>query len=129
MESQGILLLYERHIHGCCHEIQIDEYLSDKMDMENNDRFYELPGEPNSVKFTFAQYSFETEQVDLSGEMTFIEYDTASKKILHTFLCREASIRAEDNKLNPNLIIYLYSARDTISEEIKMFHWVRQSDK
>jgi hypothetical protein len=88
--------------------------------------FYELLGEPNSVKFTAGQCSTqEEEEVELSGDVVVIEYDTDSKRTLRTLRCTKASLHIEGDKLTPTLTMDIYNARAEGSEELKMRHIVR----
>ena len=66
--------------------------------------FYELLGEPNSVKFTAGHCSTrDEEEVELSDEVVVIEYDTDSKRPLHTLRSAKASLHIEGDKLAPTL--------------------------
>jgi lipopolysaccharide export LptBFGC system permease protein LptF len=88
--------------------------------------FYELLGEPNSVKFTAGQCSTqEEEEVELSGDVVVIEYDTDSKRPLRTLRCTKASLHIEGDKLAPTLTMDIYNARSEGSEELKMRYIVR----
>jgi len=88
--------------------------------------FYELLGEPNSVKFTAGQCSTKEEgEVELSGDVVVIEYDTDSKRPLRTLRCTKASLHIEGDKLAPTLTMDIYNARMEGSEELKMRYIVR----
>ena len=88
--------------------------------------FYELLGEPNSVKFTAGQCNVqEEEEVELSGDVVVIEYDTDSKRPLRTLRCTKASLHIEGDKLAPTLTMDIYNARMEGTEELKMRHIVR----
>jgi lipopolysaccharide export LptBFGC system permease protein LptF len=89
--------------------------------------FYELLGEPNSVKFTAGQCSTKAEgEVELSDDVVVIEHDTDSKRPLRTLRCTKASLHIEGDKLAPTLTMYIYNARMEGSGELKkMRHIVR----
>jgi lipopolysaccharide export LptBFGC system permease protein LptF len=90
------------------------------------DSFYELLGEPNSVKFTAGQCSTKAEgEVELSGDVVVIEYDTDSKRPLRTLRCTKASLHIEGDKLAPTLTMDIYNARTEGSGEFPMRHIVR----
>jgi lipopolysaccharide export LptBFGC system permease protein LptF len=93
---------------------------------DGTNRFYELLGEPNSVKFTAGQCNIqEEEEVELSGDVVVIEYDTDSKRPLRTLRCTKASLHIEGDKLTPTLTMDIYNARTEGTEELKMRHIVR----
>jgi lipopolysaccharide export LptBFGC system permease protein LptF len=88
--------------------------------------FYELLGEPNSVKFTARQcIARDEEEVELSDDVVVIEYDTDSKRPLRTLRCARASLHIEGDKLAPTLTMDIYNARVEDSEELIMRHIVR----
>lgn len=86
--------------------------------------FYELPGDPNSVKFSFVPYTIMKEQIDFAGDITFIEYNASAGENLRTFKCKEASLRIEGNGLEPDLTMSFTSAIDMENGEIEMWHTV-----
>ncbi len=93
--------------------------------IENNEPsevVYELDGEPDSVKFSFASCTVMKNQINLTGEITFTEFDTKNKSNIHTFKCKEASLRVEGGRLEKALAMDLRSARDIETGEIKMWH-------
>ena len=85
---------------------------------------FELSGEPNSVKFTEASCTLYKEKIDLSGEMTVTEFDSKTGKILHTFMCKDASLLIESGRLEPTLAMDITSARDIETGEITMRHYI-----
>ena len=84
--------------------------------------FYELLGNPNSVKFIAGQCSAQDEEVELSGEdeVVVIEYNTDSKEILHTLICEKALLHIEVDKLKPTLTMDIYNSRMEGSDELTM---------
>ncbi len=85
--------------------------------------FYELLGKPNSVKFTAAQaHAQDEEKVDLSGEVTVVEYDTNSKQPLLTLRSTKVSLYIEGDKLAPTLTMDIYNSYVNSSEDLKMRH-------
>ena len=85
--------------------------------------FYELQGEPNSIKFNLVKCSVTKDQINLSGDITFTEFDTATGRKIHTFKCKEASLRIQENRLEPEIVMDLQSATDIDTGEIKMWHF------
>jgi lipopolysaccharide export LptBFGC system permease protein LptF len=79
--------------------------------------YYELLGVPNSVRFTAGQCSAQDEQVELSGEVVVIEYDTRSKRPVRTLRCTKASLHLhlEGDKLAPTLTMDIHNAKDADS--------------
>lgn len=93
---------------------------------DSSNSFYELLGEPNSVKFTAGQCSLkDEEEVELSDEVVVIEYDTDSKRPLCTLRCAKASLHIEGDKLAPTLTMDIDKARVEGSEELRMRDIVR----
>ncbi|MHC4584049.1 MAG: LptF/LptG family permease [Planctomycetota bacterium] len=79
----------------------------------NSNSFYELLGSTKSVRFTAGQSNAkDEEEVELSGTVKVIEYDTDSKQVLRTLRCERASLHIEGNKLAPTLTMDIYSARE-----------------
>ena len=89
-----------------------------------SENLFELPGEPNSVKFTLANVTLLKDQINLSGEIDFTEFDTESGGTIHHFKCKDASLRIEGNQLEQTLALDLRNAIDTETEEIKWWHSV-----
>jgi len=75
--------------------------------------FYELLGSTSSVRFTARQSKAQDEEeVELSGDVKVIEYDTDNKRVLRTLRCERASLHIEGNKLAPTLTMDIYNARE-----------------
>jgi len=87
--------------------------------------FYNLLGEPNSVKFTARQCIAREEEVELLGDVVVKEYDTDSKRPLRTLRCAKASLHIEGDKLAPTLTMDIYKARVEGSEELRMRDIIR----
>jgi len=105
-------------------ELLAQDIKSRMADSTNN--FYELLGMPNSVKFTATQCSAQDEeQVELSGDVVVIEYDTDSKRTLRTLKCARAALHIEGDKLAPTLTMDIYNARAQGSNVLKMRHIIR----
>ncbi len=105
-------------------ELLAQDIKSRMADSTNN--FYELLGMPNSVKFTTTQCSAQDEeQVELSGDVVVIEYDTDSKRTLRTLECARASLHIEGDKLTPTLTMDIYNARAQGSNVLNMRPIVR----
>lgn len=89
---------------------------------DNTNIFYELKGEPNSVRFTTTQCFAQDEKVDLSGETMVIEYDTDNKQKSHTLRCEEASLSFKGDKLKPKLEMDIRNASIQETNQLKMRH-------
>ncbi len=88
--------------------------------------FYELLGEPNSVKFTAGQCIVQDEEeVELSDNVMVVEYDTDSGQPLRTLRCSKASLHIEGDKLAPTLTMDVYDVRVEGTEELRMRHIIR----
>lgn len=88
------------------------------------ENFYELAGDFNSVKFTLVPCTIEKMQINLTGDITFMELDATSKKALYTFKCREATLLIEGGWPKPKLAMNIRNATNTQTGEIKMWHSV-----
>lgn len=89
---------------------------------DNTNIFYELKGEPNSVRFTVNQCTVQDVKVDLSGETMVIEYDTDNKQKSHTLRCEEASLSFKGDKLKPKLEMDIRNASIQETNQLKMRH-------
>ena len=88
--------------------------------------FYEMIGEPNSVRFT-ANYCIARDdgQIDLIGDIEIIEYDTDSRQTLHTLKCEEASLNIEGDKLSPILTMDIHSSREDGTNQLRTSYIIR----
>jgi lipopolysaccharide export LptBFGC system permease protein LptF len=84
--------------------------------------FYELKGEPNSVRFTTTQCFAQDEKVNLSGDTLIIEYNTENKQTLRTIKCEEASLSFEGDRLKPELEMDIRNASIQETNQLKMRH-------
>ena len=82
--------------------------------------FYELIGEPNSVRFAAGQYNLQGDRVGLSGEIEIVEYHTEGKLPSRNFTCADASLHIDP--LAPTLTMDLRSLQEQGSAELKMRH-------
>lgn len=79
--------------------------------------FYELRGEPNSVKInaTSAVANMTVtgghQEVALSGRVSILEFDTGTKQPRGTWRCSEALLKIEGDEFNPTLKLELLSPR------------------
>jgi hypothetical protein len=88
--------------------------------------FYELLGDPNSVKFTAGQCSLkDEEEIELSDDVVVVEYDTNSGQPLRTLKCSKVSLHLEGDKLTPTLTMDVYDVRVEDSGELKMRYIIR----
>ncbi len=107
------------------HDIQ--NHISEMNNQTNNDSnqapeyFYELTGEPNSIKFSLVPCTAEKGQINLTGEITLIEFDTKNPDISHTYKCKEAFFRFEGSRQDTTLAMDIRGARDINTGEIKMW--------
>jgi len=92
---------------------------------DGTNSFYNLLGNPNSVKFTAGQCIAREEEIELLGDVVVEEYDTDSKRPLRTLRCARASLHIEGDKLAPTLTMDIHNARVEDSEELRMRHIVR----
>lgn len=93
---------------------------------DSTNSFYHLLGPSNSVKFTADQCTVpDKEEVELSGNVVIIEYDTDTKKPLRTLSCTRASLHIEGDKLTPTLTMDIYSANIEGLEGSKLRHIIR----
>jgi len=102
--------------------------------VEANAGFYELRGEPNSVKFMAAQCTVRDErQVELSGGVVVSEYDTDKKQLLWTLRSAMASLYIEgwlplgsgSDEPTPTLTMDISRAREESSGQLRMRHVIR----
>ena len=79
--------------------------------------FYELRGEPNSVKFSANAVAANTtvlgdsHEVGLSGQVVVLEFDTQSKEPRRTWYCSEALLKVEGDAFNSTIRLELFSPR------------------
>ncbi len=81
----------------------ISKHISTKND-------YLLAGEPNSIVFTCDSCQLGDSQLDLSGSIRVIEFDSSTGTTLKTFQCAKATIHLEGDELAPTLTMSLYNA-------------------
>jgi len=89
------------------------------------DKYYELLGMPNSIRFTADLCTVQDEGLDLSGNIVVIEYDTQSKRALRTLSCSMATIHIEGDPLAPTLTMDIHNAREEGTVEVIMREVVR----
>jgi lipopolysaccharide export LptBFGC system permease protein LptF len=90
--------------------------------LENVNTFYELKGEPNSVRFAATGCFVQDEKINLSGDTLILEYNTENKKTSHTISCEEASLNFEGDKLKPQLEMDIRNASILETNQLKMRH-------
>lgn len=79
--------------------------------------FYELQGEPNSVKLSASAAAANTaiagdsHEVALSGRVVVLEFDTQSKEPRRTWYCSEALLKIEGDAFNPTVKLEMFSPR------------------
>lgn len=90
--------------------------ISQAMSAEPNG-FYELRGEPNSVKFSAEHAAANTEmdsdqkEVILSGKVVVVQFDTQSDEPIRTWSCEQAFLRIEGDEFNPTIKLEMLSPR------------------
>lgn len=92
---------------------------------ENAGNYYDLLGEPNSVRFTASQRALQDKQIDLSGNVVVTEYDTDSKRTLRTFTCTQASLHLEGDEWSPTLTLELRTPKEEGSVQLRMRYAIR----
>ena len=90
---------------------------------EPSNIYYEIPGEPNSVKFSLSQCNVEDDQVAISGEMEVIELGP-NKQPLHTYKCKEAILRLEGHKFFPTISMDLNNTRVIETGRTRMWYTI-----
>ena len=96
--------------------------LDEPLPAETNDvkDFYRLNGEPNSVKFTATLCLVKDKKINLSGEITAIEFNNENEQASRKFRCKEASLSIASNGLEPSLDMYIRSAMVEEPNQFKM---------
>jgi hypothetical protein len=94
------------------------EDISRQMLRDSND-FYELIGEPNSIKFTATNcLATDEKEIELSGEVVVLEFDTDTKQPLRTLRCVRALLNIEGDELAPTLNERLVSLQKQLRRKI-----------
>ncbi len=93
---------------------------------EEKRNFYEMIGEPNSVRFT-VNYCIARDdgRIELAGDAIVIEYDTDSRQILRTLRCEEVSLNIEGDILSPTLTMDLSNSREERTNQLRTFYIIR----
>ena len=89
-------------------------------------RFYELLGTPNSVKFIAGRCIAGNEEIEISGEeeVVVMEYETDSKRPIRTLSCEKAMLHIVGDKLAPTLTMDIYNWKEEGSVELTMRHLI-----
>ena len=82
--------------------------------------FFDLPGEPNSIRFTASQYSVKDKRIELSGQIIATEYDAMSKIPLHTFSSTQAYLNIDTSHGRPSVSMDIRNARQAETNQLKM---------
>jgi lipopolysaccharide export system permease protein len=83
----------------------------------DSNSFYELRGEPNSVKLNAtkaaANLSIKSDrrEVALTGQVVALEFNTQTKEPCRTWYCTEALLKIEGDEFNPTLKLEIFSPR------------------
>jgi hypothetical protein len=92
------------------------------------DSFYRLHSAEKFVEFTAGRCNTgEGKEVELSGEVVVVEYDTASRQHLRTLQSTKASLHLEGDELAPTLTMELYNPtwRQAEDQEGVAMGWLR----
>ena len=90
--------------------------------LDNTNSFYKLHGGQSFVEFTATTCRARDEkQVELSGEVVVIEYDTDSSRPLGTLRCTEALLYIEGDELAPTLKMYLHNPTWQLEDGSELF--------
>jgi lipopolysaccharide export LptBFGC system permease protein LptF len=90
--------------------------ISDKI-TDSNDTYYELFGEPNSIRFRAdgcqanTNPDSEAKELYLSGQVEVQQYDTDTGQPVQKWFCSEAILRAESDEFEMPIKMELYSPR------------------
>ena len=83
----------------------------------DSNSFYELRGEPNSVKLNATNAAANTSikgdhrEVVLTGQVVALEFNTESKEPYRTWYCTQALLKIEGDEFNPTLKLEMLSPR------------------
>ncbi len=88
---------------------------------------YELLGMPNSVKLIADKCEVGDDEIELSGRMKIVEYDTVSKQPVNTLTCEIATLHLdlEGDMPSPTLTLDIHNPQQTETMELKLRHVVR----
>lgn len=94
---------------------------------DDGNRFYELLGIPNSVKFIAGRCSAINEEIELTdaNEVVVVEYRTGDKQPIRTLRCEKAILNMEGDRLAPTLTMDIYNAKEAGSEGLVMRSIIR----
>jgi lipopolysaccharide export system permease protein len=100
--------------------------ITEAAESDDTNSFYELLGEPNSVGFTAGRCIIkDEEELELSDGVVVVEYNTDSKRPLHTLNCTSATLHIEGDKLTPTLTMDISNAREAGSPQLRMRYVIR----
>ena len=107
----------------------IVEFLAQDIDRTvagRSDRYYDLPGQASSVRFTAGRCTILDEtQIRLSEGIVAEEYDSRKGIVLNTFRCEKAALHIEGDELAPTLTLDMYNARDQQTADLRMRYLIR----
>jgi len=99
--------------------------IATKMADEPNS-FYDLLGEPSSVKFGAGQCAVADErEVELSGGVVVREYNTDTQQLVRALRCKKASLLVEGDELAPTLTMNIDNAREEGTGNLRMWYVIR----
>jgi lipopolysaccharide export system permease protein len=95
----------------------------------DQESYYELLGMPNSVKMTIDRYKVRKQEIELSGDIEIVEYDTADKRPLRTLTCTTATLHlVEEDFPLPTVTLDIHSPQSRgfsgEPEELKLRHTI-----
>ncbi len=100
--------------------------ITESSESDDTKNYYNMIGEPNSVRFTAGRCTTQDEEeLELSDDVVVVEYDTTSKRTLYTLNCTSATLHIEGDELSPTLTMYIPSAREGGSPQLRMRYVIR----
>jgi lipopolysaccharide export LptBFGC system permease protein LptF len=93
-------------------------------DSNSTGGFFELPGEPNYIRFAASQYSVKDKKIELSGNVSVTEYDSAGKRPQHTYSSTQAYLNIDTSQGRPSVVMDIRNARQADTNQLKMRHIV-----
>jgi lipopolysaccharide export LptBFGC system permease protein LptF len=93
--------------------------------LESLTGFYELLGMPHSIKLIADQCNVRDDEIELSGRIEVVEYDTASKQPVSTLTAETATLHLEGDLSAPTLTLDIQNPQQAETMELKLRHVIR----
>jgi lipopolysaccharide export LptBFGC system permease protein LptF len=87
--------------------------------------YFDLPGEPNCVRFTATQCSVKEKKINLTGEITAVEYAPGSRRPIHTLKSSQAYVTLEVEGSKAIIEMDIRNAQIDGSNQLKMRHIIQ----